>query len=248
MIRSAAQNLSAGVVHEPAQAKRYGDLIEGEGRRLTDMVEQVLDYAGLSGERRPIVLSAVDVAAVVHDVVDSSRALFEADRIVVSLTVEPDLPLVQADESAIRRALQNLVSNALKYGVEGRWIGVDVRRRADDAGKGGDQILVTVSDRGPGIDAADLAHIFEPFYRGARARDRQIHGNGLGLSLVKRIAEAHGGRVTVESSAGRGASFTLALPASRGLAESPPWSGPPTRSTSTGADATTSLPHTHASS
>ena len=76
---------------------------------------------------------------------------------------------------------------------------------------------VTVSDRGRGIDAADLAHIFEPFYRGAPARDRQIHGNGLGLSLVKRIAEAHGGRVTVKSTPGQGASFTIALPAAPGV-------------------------------
>jgi signal transduction histidine kinase len=69
-----------------------------------------------------------------------------------------------------------------------------------------------VSDRGRGIDADELAHIFEPFYRGRCATERQIHGNGLGLSLVRRIAEAHGGRVTAASTPGQGTTFTLHLP------------------------------------
>ena len=132
------------------------------------------------------------------------------------MDIERDLPPVMADEGALRRALQNLVTNALKYGAAGRWIGIEAKRAAH---KGIDEVHLTVSDRGPGIDAADLAHIFEPFYRGTPARDRQIHGNGLGLSLVRRIAEAHDGRVTVKSVAGQGASFTIALPASSGVVE-----------------------------
>jgi len=73
-------------------------------------------------------------------------------------------------------------------------------------------VLIEVSDRGMGIDAADLPHVFEPFYRGRQALDRQIHGNGLGLSLVQRIAEAHGGRVTVKSGPREGATFAIHLP------------------------------------
>ena len=80
---------------------------------------------------------------------------------------------------------------------------------------GGDEVQIAVSDRGRGIEAEDLAHIFEPFYRGRYAIERQIHGNGLGLSLVKRIAEAHGGRVTVTSTPGEGTTFTMHLPAPR---------------------------------
>jgi signal transduction histidine kinase len=81
-----------------------------------------------------------------------------------------------------------------------------------------------VSDRGRGIPADEMAHIFEPFYRGQFALSQQIHGNGLGLSLVKRIAEAHGGRVTVKSAPGQGATFTIALPAASGaVARVPQW-------------------------
>src|SRR4029078_4283853 len=107
--------------------------------------------------------------------------------------------------------LQNLVANALKYGADGRWIGIGVR-----PGKGRsaqNEVQLSVRDRGRGIDPDDLPHIFEAFYRGRYAVDRQIHGNGLGLSLVKRIAEAHGGRVTAQAAPREGATFTLHLPA-----------------------------------
>ena len=210
VIRSAAQNLSAGVVHEPAQASRYGDLIEAEGRRLTDMVEQVLEYAGLSGNRRPRAAGPVDAGAVVRDVAASSHSLFDAERFDVEIDVAPDLPHALADESALRRALQNLVANALKYAADGRWLRIAVQK---GGARHDNEVQITVSDRGRGIAADDLAHIFEPFYRGRYAIERQIHGNGLGLSLVKRIADAHGGRVGVRSVPGEGTTFTLHLPA-----------------------------------
>lgn len=209
VIRSAAQNLSAGVVHDAAQARQYGDLIETEGRRLTDMVEQVLEYAGMSGTWRTHNARPVDVSELVRDVVASASSMPDAANVEFAVDVPDDLPPVAGDEGALRRALQNLTGNAVKYGSDGRWIGVTVRRTIV---RGGDEVQISVSDRGRGIDADDLAHIFEPFYRGRCAIERQIHGNGLGLSLVKRIAEAHGGRVTVTSESGTGTTFTITLP------------------------------------
>ena len=91
------------------------------------------------------------------------------------------LPVI-ADEGAIRRALHNLVTNALKYAADGRWVGISARVTTS---RGEPEVQIAVSDRGRGIAAEDLAHIFEPFYRGQYAIDRQIHGNGLGLSLVQ---------------------------------------------------------------
>jgi CheY-like chemotaxis protein len=117
---------------------------------------------------------------------------------------------VPLDEAAYRRALNNLIVNALKYGTDGRWLGVSVTTATGE--NGAPEVQVAVSDRGRGIDPAVLPHIFEAFYRGAEAKERQIHGNGLGLSLVKGIAEAHGGRVTVKSTPGAGATFTVELP------------------------------------
>jgi signal transduction histidine kinase len=223
VIRSAAQNMQAGVVIDPGQAKRYGDLIEDEGRRLTDMVEQVLEYAGLSGGRRAIRTRPVDVRALVGDVVAAAEPHLAAEGFEVSVQVPADVPLVLADEDALRRAVQNLIVNAVKHAAEGRWVGVT----ADAVtGRKGVEVRVAVSDHGRGIDAAELPHIFEPFYRGRYALERQIHGNGLGLSLVKRIAEAHGGRLSVKSVASEGSTFTIHMPAFHGETAADPVADP----------------------
>ncbi|HXT71168.1 MAG TPA: HAMP domain-containing sensor histidine kinase [Vicinamibacterales bacterium] len=211
VIRSAAQNLAAGVVHDPEQAQRYGDLIETEGRRLTDMVEQVLEYAGLSDTKRLHTKRPVDAGWLVRDVIASSESLPEAESLTFEVKIEDGAPAVMAEEDSIRRALLNLVGNAIKYGADGGWIGVTVAR---GTGRDEGQVSIAVSDRGRGIPAEDLPHIFKPFYRGGYARDRQIHGNGLGLSLVKGVVDAHGGRIAVTSTPGEGTTFTLVLPAS----------------------------------
>lgn len=215
VIRSAAQNLSAGVVEDPVRAKRYGELIEAEGRRLTDMVEEVLEFAGLSGQRRALALKAVDVVSLVRDVVGASSALLDTAQVKAEVTIGDDVPLVNGDEEALRRAISNLLANALKHGRDGRWVGLSVTRQRDN---GRDDVHIAVADRGRGIDAEDLRKVFEPFYRGRFAVDQQVQGNGLGLSLVQRIAEAHGGRVTVTSVPGEGATFTVRLPVAADLA------------------------------
>ena len=210
VIRSAAQNLSAGVVEDPARAKQYGELIEAEGRRLTEMVEQVLDYAGISGSPRPGSARPVDLGAVAADVLAACRTLPASSTFEIESDTASPVPPVLANEHAVHSAIQNLVTNAIKYGADGGWLRVDVKPIAT---RGRSEVQVTVSDRGLGIDPADLPHVFEAFYRGRRAIESQIHGNGLGLSLVKRTIEAHGGRVTVRSEPGAGATFTLVLPA-----------------------------------
>ncbi len=117
---------------------------------------------------------------------------------------------------ALRSALQNLVSNAIKYGGDARW----VRMSARATGQGsGEMVEFAVEDRGLGIHADERARIFEAFSRGRAATDRQIQGSGLGLNLVQRIATAHGGSVSVSSEPGRGSTFTLRLPAARGAAQ-----------------------------
>jgi signal transduction histidine kinase len=129
----------------------------------------------------------------------------------VERDLQPDLPPVLADAAALRRAVQNLVENAVKYGGQAGWLGV----RAHRSGSG--QVEITVADRGPGIRAEDLPHLFKPFFRGRHAAAGGVPGSGLGLSLVRHIAEAHGGRVTVET--GEGSAFTLHLPAAPEAAE-----------------------------
>jgi signal transduction histidine kinase len=226
VIRSAAENLSAGVVHEGARTREYGELIEAEGRRLSDMVEQVLEHAGVSGHREPPRRAEVDVGDLVRGVVAACGPMAARAGLVVDVAIAPDLPHLTADEDALRRALQNLVANAVKHAAAGAWIGVTARRTAGDrrivrrdrqrlsAGivRPLEIVELAVGDRGPGIDAGDRARLFEPFYRGRAAIDGQVPGSGLGLSLVARIVADHGGRVTVGVTPGGGTTFTIELP------------------------------------
>ena len=207
VIRSAAENLSHGVVGGPERVKKYGAMIESEGRRLGEMIESVLQYAGLEsgaglGNTAPVAPAEIIDAAIDTAVATAGGAL------TVQRDIAPDLPNVIGDATALRSAIQNLVANAAKYGGADRWVGV----RAEHATGRRPEVVITVSDHGAGIPAADLPHIFEPFYRGSDALAGQVHGNGLGLSLVRRIAIAHGGRVAVSSKPNAGTTFTLTLP------------------------------------
>jgi signal transduction histidine kinase len=206
VIRSAGENLADGVVHDEQQVRKYGELVRSEGRRLTEMVEQILEFAGIQSGQRGFALRPVQIASVLRDVVDSSRGLIEQAEMSVELSIPEHLPPVLGDEGALRRVFENLVSNAIKYGRSGGWVGVRAHRA-------GQEIHVTVADRGIGIQQAEQQRIFEPFYRAPDVTAAQIQGAGLGLSLVQRIVEAHGGRITVSSAPGSGSEFTVALPA-----------------------------------
>lgn len=221
VIRSAAENLSQGVVNGD-RVKRYGQMLESEARRLGEMVERVLQYAGIEsglglGARAPLA-----PAEIIEGAIESSMPLLGPENVQLYRDIAPDLPPVMGDAAALRSAVQNLIANAVKYGGPDRWVGVRAehvreRRRAE--------VRITVSDHGSGIPPAELPRIFEPFYRGADALARQVHGNGLGLSLVKNIVTAHGGRVSVTTRAGSGSSFTISLPAAAADARPSPIAG-----------------------
>jgi signal transduction histidine kinase len=151
----------------------------------------------------------VSMSTLLRDVAASAGTIAQPAGIAIDLDIGDNLPLVAGDEAALRRVFQNLVGNAMKYGANARWIGV---RTALTAGR----LEVSVTDRGIGIAAADQAKIFDPFYRAPDVVAAQIQGAGLGLSLVKRIVEAHGGEVTLKSALGQGSTFTVALPALKG--------------------------------
>lgn len=209
VIDSAAYNLDKGVVKDPQQIKSYGSLIRKETGRLTEMVEQVLEFAGVQSGRQKYDLLPVSINQVLDDVLIASQPLLAESNFQIEKDVATNLPMVMADQSALARAIQNLLSNAMKYSGDSRWIGLQADTVLNDHRR---MVRIIVYDRGLGIPGEELPHIFEPFYRGNEARSAQIRGNGLGLSLVKNIVEAHGGQVNVKSQKGAGSSFTLHLP------------------------------------
>jgi signal transduction histidine kinase len=209
VIRSAAHNLAAGIVSGKEQTQRYGTLIQSEGMRLSRMVQQILLFASGQAGRTHHERRAVQIADIIDSVLADSVNKIEAAGFCMEKQIEPDLPPVLADPDALGHCLQNLVSNALKYGGDRRWMGVRARRTH---GAGGPEVQVIVEDKGLGIEAEELKDVFKPFYRSKSVTTAQIPGTGLGLSVAKSVAEAMGGTLRVKSMPGQGSTFTLHLP------------------------------------
>ncbi len=210
VINTAAENLADGVVENIEQMQEYGGLIRTQGRRLGRLVDEVLLFTagrfGLSGYD----LEPVEVAPLLAQSLSTSEANLHEAGFTVAKQIGENLPPILADPSAAITCIENLVSNALKYSNSSKWIAI----RACEAEAGTKpEVRISVEDKGLGISSADLAHIFEPFYRVQSVRDNQIRGVGLGLYLVKRMMEDMGGRVSVTSDLGRGTEVVLHFPA-----------------------------------
>ncbi|HLI82910.1 MAG TPA: HAMP domain-containing sensor histidine kinase [Bryobacteraceae bacterium] len=215
VIHTAAFNLRGKLARQPEQVEQYGALIQRESAKLGALVEQVLRFA--SSGRMPRKPEPVDVHALVER---SMPPAGEDQGLTIEQQIARGLPPVLADTDAAALALRNLIDNARKHGTcatdpKGCWIGIAARPVTLREGLA---VEISVSDHGPGIPADELQHVFEPFFRGKDAIAEQIHGTGLGLSLVKKMVEAQGGSVRVESEPGRGAAFFIRLPAAAGPA------------------------------
>jgi signal transduction histidine kinase len=209
VIESAAYNLDKGVIRAPQQVQNYGALIRYETGHLKEMVEQILELAGAQSGRRQYSLQAIRINQILDDVLSSSQPLLAEGGFQIECDIASDLPPVMADRTALARAIQNLLNNAMKYSGESKWIGL-IAKAVESAG--GRSVQITVADHGISIPDVELSQIFEPFYRGSAARAAQIHGNGLGLSLIKNIIAAHRGTIDVKSTLGAGSSFMISLP------------------------------------
>jgi signal transduction histidine kinase len=206
VIRSAGENLADGLVADADQVRRYGSLVRTEGRRLSEMVERVLEFAGVTSGTAARPHLEVDLARVVSEAVEAVAADARDRAVTIAARVDRALPATSGDADALRSAVQNVVGNAIKYSASGASIDVLVDVH-------GSRVRIVVADRGLGIDAADLPHVFKPFYRGRRAVDAQIRGTGVGLSVVRHVVDAHRGDVSIDSRPGEGTTVTIALPA-----------------------------------
>jgi signal transduction histidine kinase len=209
VIQSTSYNLSNGVIQDPQRVRKYGDVIQGEARRLINQVERMLSFAGIQSGRKLYDLRPVNVALIVERALAEYATVFEEGDWQVEKELEEDLPQILADAQSLESAINNLLENALKYASQGKWLSVSARAAKNRKG----EVQITVADHGPGIAPADLPHIFEPFYRGQGVLTSSTGGAGLGLNLVERHLRAHRGYVTVKSTPKDGTAFTLHLPA-----------------------------------
>jgi two-component system phosphate regulon sensor histidine kinase PhoR len=212
LIRMFGELVATGRHKGEEMVREYGGIITRESERLSHLIDNVLDFARLERGKASYDFVEGDLGMVLERSLDICRYRLDKDRIRLRVLVDRDLPPVRMDDNAITLVILNLVDNALKYGADGGAVDVALERAP-----GG--VVLTVRDFGPGIPKEEQGRIFERFYRAQSARDRNVRGSGIGLSLVRHIAEAHGGRVSVESpvrgstGADNGSIFRVFLPA-----------------------------------
>jgi signal transduction histidine kinase len=211
IIGSAADNIASGVVVTPRQLQDYGAVIGNEVGRLSGLVERVLRFARARDGRQSYVLEPLSPADIADTVLTVTGGLIRAAQFTVERDIPPGLPAVVGDRMAVAQCLENLVTNALKYGARGRWMRVSAALAPAGAGAA-EAVRISIADRGTGIEPGEEKRIFEPFYRSPTVQVARIQGTGLGLAVARQIAESLGGSLEVESVPGQGSTFTLQLP------------------------------------
>ena len=212
VINTAAFNLGGGIVkfQNQAQVERYANLIKDQVSKLGSIVENVLRFAGTRSGQTQWKQEPLPVDQLIDEALSASAQVIAESGCTIERNVSQEMLGILGDETGLQQVLQNLISNAAKYGAAGGWIGISASA-CDNGGKG--KVEIKVADRGAGIPKREASHIFEPFFRGKKAVENQIHGTGLGLSLTKRIVEGQGGTIAVRSEEGKGTEFVVRLTA-----------------------------------
>ena len=204
-IRMFVETIRLGRFSSPEVQQEYLDTVVHETERLSRLINNVLDFARIDREEKTYHMAPTDPASAAREAARAVAYPLAQGGYELNVEIAPDLSWVEADGDALTQALLNLLSNAIKFSREGSRIELRVFRDGDD-------LLLQVQDQGRGIAAEDHEAIFRDFFRTADAEREGIPGTGLGLPLVAHVAEAHGGRVEVESEVGQGSTFTIRIP------------------------------------
>jgi two-component system phosphate regulon sensor histidine kinase PhoR len=206
LVRMFTELLLSGRVATDEKRREYLQIITNESERLTALIENVLDFAKFERGKSAFDVHEGDVGPVVARAVDIYRYRAEREGMEVETAIAPDLPPAKFDQKAVELVVMNLLDNAFKYAKAGKTVKVEVCAHGSD-------LQIRVSDNGPGIAPEDRRRIFDRFVRGKTGLEKQVRGSGIGLALVKHIAQSHGGDAWVESTVGRGSTFIVTVPA-----------------------------------
>lgn len=189
----------------PAQRQNLA-MIVSSGRRLTNLINDILDYSKLRHRTLGLQLKPVDLCAITDLVLALTRPLVARKAVEVVNRIDPDVPLVHGDEDRLQQILYNLVGNGIKFTAEGR---VEVTAEVVGA-----ELALTVTDTGIGIPAEKFETVFESFEQGEGSESREYGGTGLGLAITRQLVELQGGTISVASDVGRGSRFRFTVPVS----------------------------------
>ncbi|HEX4474269.1 MAG TPA: HAMP domain-containing sensor histidine kinase [Polyangiaceae bacterium] len=217
LVRMFGEMLQSGRVASDEKRKEYLDIIVNESERLSSLIENVLDFARVEKGRGSYEFAEGDVGVVVSRAAQVLKYRAEREHTRLDLQVQNQLPECRIDDRALQLAVVNLIDNAIKYGRPTPENGTDsgsaiVKISAEEQDG---NVVIRVKDHGPGIPKTERERIFERFIRGTKTADRDgvpVRGSGIGLALVKHIAESHGGTAHVESEVGKGSTFILTIP------------------------------------
>jgi signal transduction histidine kinase len=213
LIRLYAETLELGRLPSRDKQHEYYEIIRKESERLTALINNILDFSRIEAGRKEYEFRETNLADLVRGTLESYRFQIEQNGFKFEQKIEDTLPPVKVDREAIARSLLNLVNNAVKYSSDDKYLGVSLYRTNGS-------VKLQVADHGIGIAPTEQHKIFEKFYRVGDPLVHNTKGSGLGLSLVRHIVHAHGGDVAVDSTPGKGSTFTITLPVEKVAVES----------------------------
>ncbi|MDB4581570.1 HAMP domain-containing histidine kinase [Draconibacterium sp.] len=196
------------LVHKKVSSERkekYFNMILQQSERLSHLIENILDFSKMEAGQKQFHFENTDLAVVAENVIQSFQDRLAANNFQIHLSISGSVQKISGDREAMEQVLYNLIDNAIKY--SGKANKVDISLDSDD-----ESVLISVRDYGIGIQKNEQEKIFQQFYRVGEELIQTVKGTGIGLTIVKQIVEAHKGKITVESSPGKGSTFILKFP------------------------------------
>ncbi len=209
LIRMYAETLEMGRIQDEEKRQKYYRTILAETVRLSQLINNMLDFSKIESHMKQYHFTPGRLDVLVQQVLDMYQHNFEQNQFKVEVKIEPNLPEINMDAEAVTQAFVNLLDNAMKYSTDNKYIGISLTQRNE-------HLVLSVTDHGIGIPQKEFKKIFQKFYRVGDSLVHNTKGSGLGLSLVEHIMNVHHGRVEVESTVGKGSTFSLFFPKIQG--------------------------------
>ncbi|PJI07512.1 MULTISPECIES: sensor histidine kinase [Clostridium] len=187
------------------EKKEYLDVIETKGEVLRRLIDEFFSLSKIDSDDIKFEVKKIDIAEITRQCLLSFLKDFDAREITPIIEIPEKKLYIDADEKSINRILQNIISNSLKYGSSGKVIGINLKENRDN-------VTIEIWDKGKGIKKEDLPYIFERLYTGEESRNSNLKGNGIGLTIVKKLVERHNGKIEVESLPYKKTAFKITFP------------------------------------